>query len=221
MLSKFFQVIKLLCYPVVFYISQILIMLLFIILNSKVDINNLEVLSQYINENSLLILLIQCAIFIPIFYVKYRNNKVDKNDVSYIQLIKIIIFSVILSIGLNFMILFIKNFLNIKVSSGLVTFTIVIGTGILGPVIEELLFRGIIFERLKKIFSENVAFLLSVLIFALFHTGGVFQIIFAFIIGYYLTYIYKKFSDIRLSMLAHIMVNMSSIFISPLLLMLF
>ena len=221
MLSNFIQIIKVLVYPIIFNISQLFIILLFILLNPKVDINDSNALFDYINKNSLFILLIQCIIFIPFFFIKYKKNDIEENKVLVHDVIKISVFSIFLSIALNFIILLIKNVLDVKVASSLITFTVILGTGVLGPIIEELLFRGIIYEKFKILFKGNVARLLAVLVFSLFHTGGIFQILFAFIIGYYLTYIYDKYQNIYLSIIAHMFVNISSILVSPLLLMLF
>jgi len=221
LLSKFINSVKILLYPILFSISQVFIIALFVVLNSKIDINNSEILIDYINKNTLFILLIQSMIFIPIFYLVYKKYRVDKEKVSMYTIIKIIIVAILLSIGLNFLIIGLKSFMDIQIIDSSITFTVIFGTGILGPIIEELLFRGIVYTKFKDIFEDRVAFFLSVFIFAISHTGGIFQILFAFIIGYYLTYIYRKYHDIRLSMLAHIAVNMTSILISPFLLSLF
>lgn len=221
MLSKFIDVIKILLYPILFNISQVFIIVLFVILNSSVDINNSEALINYINKNTLFILLIQSMIFIPIFYLVYKKYLMDKLEISIYTITKIIMVSILLSIGLNFLIIGLKSFFNIEMVDSSITFTVIFGTGILGPIIEELLFRGIVYGKFRNIFKDSVAFFLSIFIFAIFHTGGIFQVLFAFLIGYYLTYVYRKYHDIRLSMVAHIAVNMTSILISPLLLALF
>lgn len=91
---------------------------------------------------------------------------------------------------------------------------IILSTGVIGPIIEELLYRGIVYGSMKTYMSDKIAFYLSVCVFAFSHVGDLFQIIFAFVVGLYLTAIYRKYNNIYLVMFFHILVNVSSILVS-------
>ena len=224
LLYKIKETIKVLLWPILFTVSQYLLFILFMffyfLINPGLDVSS-DMVVDFINQNSLLILLIQSIIFIPLFYLVYKKYRITKDAINLKLLPKYIFIAVMLSSLLNFIIIFIKRYMDIPMINNEITFVVILGTGILGPIIEELLFRGIVYERLNLLFSNKIAFYLSIFIFAIIHTGGIFQILFAFIIGYYLTYIYRKYCDIRISIFIHIIVNMTSILVSPLILNLF
>lgn len=228
MVSKIKEIFKTLLFVILFVVGQYLIMFLFMlfymIMNSTTNINDLNYIdsvTNWINKNSLLILLVQCIIFIPLFYKKYIKYKCNSINFNFKEILLFSFGGFSLSCILNLIIIWLKSIMNIKMISNPITFTVIIGTGIIGPMLEELLFRGIVYEKFIKIFNHRLAFFLSVFIFAILHTGGIFQILFAFIIGCYLTYIYSRYHDIKLAIIVHIVVNMTSILVSPLILNLF
>jgi membrane protease YdiL (CAAX protease family) len=75
---------------------------------------------------------------------------------------------------------------------------------LIGPVVEEIIFRGAIMRSLER-FGLNFSIVISSLIFGLFHLFTV-QAVFAFVMGLILGYIASRYS-IRWSMLAHILIN--------------
>lgn len=225
MLSKFLNLFKVLLYPLLFIIGQFLIMLVFMIvfmvryptlsLNSN-DFNLM--LYNYLSDKTLLILLIECMLFIPLFYFNYKKIKMNKKEYKLINILSIIGISFILSIFLNFLILLLKKMIGVDISTSQISLMLILSTGIIGPILEELLFRGIVYGKLLNFFSTKASLWLSAVVFAVFHTGGIFQILFAFFVGMYFTFIYEKYHDIKLSMLSHIVVNVTSILMGPLLL---
>lgn len=228
MFLKVKEVIKALFWPILFGIGQIFIcglfMLIYMLQHQEIDFNdssNYSLLSEYINHHTLLIVILECLIFIPIFYSVYKKYQTNRIPCSFQSICKIFLLSFVLSITLNTLILVIKNYMNFDISNSSITFTTIVSTGIIGPILEEFLFRGIVYGKFTSIFKEKTAFYSSILVFALFHTGGIFQILFAAIIGYFLTFIYQKYHDLRLSMMAHIVVNITSILFSPIILLLF
>ena len=75
---------------------------------------------------------------------------------------------------------------------------------LLGPILEEIIFRGAILRALEP-FGKNFAIVVSALLFGLYHLS-LFQGIFAFFIGLVLAYTAMRFS-IKWSMLLHILNN--------------
>lgn len=228
MILKVKEVIKTLFWPVLFGIGQIFICglftLIYMLQHSELDFNDsnsYSLLNEYINRYTLLIVVLECVIFIPIFYSVYKKYQMNRISCNLKSICKIFLIAFVLSIMLNAIIIAIKNYMNFDISNSSITFTTIVATGIIGPILEEFLFRGIVYRRFTFIFKEKTAFNLSVMIFALFHTGGIFQILFAAIIGYFLTLVYQKYHDLRISMMAHVVVNITSILFSPIILLLF
>lgn len=80
---------------------------------------------------------------------------------------------------------------------------------ILGPVAEELLFRGVILDRLKPAFSFWIANILQAAMFGVFH-GNIVQGIYAFVFGLVLGLIVHVTGTIYASMMTHILFNGTS-----------
>lgn len=74
--------------------------------------------------------------------------------------------------------------------------------GILTPIGEELLFRGILFNRLKRYFSPIIAVLASAFIFGIYH-GNLVQFIYATIMGICMALLYEKFERLLAPVLFH------------------
>jgi membrane protease YdiL (CAAX protease family) len=75
---------------------------------------------------------------------------------------------------------------------------------ILGPIFEEIMFRGAILRSLQP-YGENFAIVLSSLLFGIYHLA-LFQGVFAFFVGLILAYCTLRFS-IKWSMLLHMLNN--------------
>ena len=76
---------------------------------------------------------------------------------------------------------------------------------IFGPIMEELVFRKILIDRVVK-YGERNAMFLSALLFGLFHMN-IFQFFYAFGIGLIFAYIYIKSRKISYSIVFHMIIN--------------
>ena len=76
---------------------------------------------------------------------------------------------------------------------------------ILGPLVEELMFRRLVLTRLLP-YGERAAVLGSALFFALFH-GNLSQIIYAFAVGAIFGYVYVSTGRLRYPALLHMLLN--------------
>lgn len=77
---------------------------------------------------------------------------------------------------------------------------------ILSPFLEELLFRWLIYGRMKKMLNVSVAVIFSAVFFGFYH-GNLLQGIYAFIMGMIMAVIYEKSGSIVAPMLYHIGAN--------------
>lgn len=92
----------------------------------------------------------------------------------------------------------------------------IVSAVIAAPVLEELFFRGMIYKRLRDIVNVKAAIIISALFFGAFH-GNLVQLVYAFIIGLMLAYVYEKFKTIWVPIVFHIGANLISILITELL----
>jgi phosphoglycolate phosphatase len=81
--------------------------------------------------------------------------------------------------------------------------------GIVTPIAEELLFRGIIYNYLKRFLDRKWAFFLAAVLFGLYHMNMV-QGVYAFIMGLVILYAYEYFGDFRAAVAVHMLSNIIS-----------
>ena len=80
---------------------------------------------------------------------------------------------------------------------------------VIGPLVEELLFRGLVFHLFERSFkSERAAIILSALLFGIWHEIFV-QSVYTFMIGLILGYLYAKTRKIIWPFLVHLVNNFS------------
>lgn len=79
--------------------------------------------------------------------------------------------------------------------------------GLIAPVAEELLFRGIIYGEMRRFIKPLPAMVLSAALFGVYHANIV-QGVYAFVIGCLLAYGYEYFGDFRLPVAVHIAANL-------------
>ncbi|WP_291529022.1 CPBP family intramembrane glutamic endopeptidase [Bacteroides sp. UBA939] len=85
--------------------------------------------------------------------------------------------------------------------------------GVLGPILEEFLFRGAITKALLKKYKPVTAILISGLVFGIFHLNPA-QIVGATLIGFVLGWIYYKTRSVIPCILIHILNNSLSVYLS-------
>jgi len=84
---------------------------------------------------------------------------------------------------------------------------LIIGGGIIGPICEEIIFRGIILKEFLKTYDYRKAIFYSAIIFSVIHMVPI-QIIATFFIGLALGYIYYKTRSLWLVCIIHVLNNM-------------
>ena len=123
-----------------------------------------------------------------------------------------------ISVFINFMIAIIKgdNLLNPALDAiyaGNFWITLLY-TGIVAPIVEELIFRKILLDRVRK-FGDLPAILLTGIAFGLFHMNLA-QILYATALGIIFAYVTIKTNTVRYSILLHVMINVIGATIAPL-----
>lgn len=87
--------------------------------------------------------------------------------------------------------------------------------GILIPVSEEMMFRGVLFKRFRERQGFWYSAVCSSVFFAFMHTN-VTQTIYAFLLGLMLSYLYEKTGSIKAPVLLHIVLNSGSVIFTEL-----
>lgn len=86
----------------------------------------------------------------------------------------------------------------------------IVGSGIAAPILEELLYRGILYKRLKNWYSRSVGMILSALIFAAMHMNLV-QFLYAFVMGMILVLCMEKVQHLYGAIFGHMVANLFAI----------
>lgn len=89
----------------------------------------------------------------------------------------------------------------------------IICLGILTPIAEELVFRGLIFKRMREVLNRKRAILISALIFGIYH-GNLVQAVYGGVLGALLAYAYEKYGSLKAPILAHMVLNLTSVILS-------
>ncbi len=89
----------------------------------------------------------------------------------------------------------------------------IVGVVIFVPACEELIFRGLIYNRMKDYFSVGVSMFLSAVLFGFEHGNSV-QLIYACVLGYLLAYVYEKYHSFWAPVLFHAVANGLSVLIT-------
>ena len=189
--------------------------------------------------NKAFLLFLQFTIFIIVFgiwYLNYINHSrwqiknikpSIKEGFFKICIPPIIIFFIIGGIAGQFFVdsilmlvrpLFEKAFSNYdnlvsNVTGASVSWLMLLDVFLLAPIAEELLFRGLIFNYAKKSMPVVFALLLQGLLFGLYH-GNLIQGTYAFLLGILLGIIVLKTKTVISSIIFHISLNLSILFVS-------
>lgn len=187
------------------YILLLLNPILLFIIASVYATYNIDNLTNFINNYGGIILILTNIIYI-IYIIKKHRIKVNKYNLID-NYPKIYLF-ISIPLFLNSLILLINNqkipTINIYIA--------LFGSVIIGPILEELVFRYLIYNNLNKFNKKNTSIILSSIIFALVHNGFI-NIVYAFIIGTILTIIYSKNKNIKEVIILHMVANLMSLLI--------
>lgn len=78
--------------------------------------------------------------------------------------------------------------------------------GFVAPVAEELLFRGVMYNCMRRFMKLNMAMLLSALLFSSFH-GNSAQTMYIAVIGFIMAYAYEYFANFYVPLAIHVVTN--------------
>lgn len=174
--------------------------ILYMILNGE------DLMSFYINEGYIVLTFIY-AILVMVLLNKYREKEPPLSLKDYYGAV---LFGISLACFLNMIIFKFGEGNEVIEVNKILLF---ISSGVLGPILEELLFRKKLLTELLKFNNKYVALLLSSFIFSFLHNGVV-TMIYAFILGIVFGLFYIKYKNIKLTILMHMAANIIVIYLT-------
>lgn len=177
------------------------------------------VLNKLIGKEASMLIYYLLAIGIP-FWIVYLIKKNKTGDNSFNMTIenkRIIPFVIVGTIALLFGIIspignlipipesIKKAFMDLGSQTGVFAFFLMV---IAAPILEELIFRGIILDGLLKKYSPTKSILISSLLFGLVHLNP-WQFVTGLIIGIFSGWVYYKTRSLSLSIIIHASANLS------------
>lgn len=142
-------------------------------------------------------------------YFKRENSRKEQKSLSAKAAISLIIMGVVLSLGINFL-FWATGFTQssqqyqqvAETQFSLPLWLACFFYGILSPVVEETVFRGVVYNSLSRNITRTMGIVGSALLFGAFH-GNVVQMIYASIMGVVLAYVYQKYRNLFAPILLH------------------
>lgn len=218
-MKKFFYTFWIALYPILIY--TVIQLILGLVIGFVGAIFGLEpdMLVEFIRENVLVFTTV-CAVFsfvflILFFYLDCKKGRVKKRgNINILDYIMAIIGGAGIAIILN-IIISLTNLASydsdfVEVSESITSpalMVTIICAGIIIPIVEEFVFRGLVFNRIKFQYNFVSAMIISALAFGIFH-GNIVQGIYATILGVFLAYVYNKTKSIFIPILIHIGANL-------------
>lgn len=203
-----------------YYLIAISIIVLFLIQEGMPFLQLLEKSVLLLNENSTLFYVLLNAVSILTYYffyvkrAKLHSEITNKKDIQINVSVLMISFSAAAALMVNVVYCLIcwnSDFEIIELSW--LNFALYsIGTVILTPVTEEIIFRKVLLTELRKCIDVKKAILLSSLLFGFMH-GSLFDFIYTFIFGILLAIISCKFRGIVYSIIMHSAFNLMAVLV--------
>lgn len=189
-------------------ITYILSYIIIIISGIIYNILGYNDVTLFINNIAPIITIIYCIIII--IYL-YKKNQIKESNLSLKNYFPLISLGISIAIIYN-MIIFKFNTPTLNNNSISLT-TLIISSGIIGPIYEEILFRYIFYNRLKAKYKVKKSIIINSIVFSIIHISPI-KMIYAFILGIILNVYYEKYKNIKVPILIHIGANIIVLFLT-------
>ena len=215
-MKKFFYTFGICLYPILIYtaVQSSLGMFLAVVFGLFEGARDFYAIMDVLKENALVITAI-CAVVASVvlslfFHIDIKNGRIERRgQIKAMDFIMAIVGGAGVSIALNIVIAltnmagkdtaFVE--VNDLITSNPLIVTIICA-GILIPIVEEIIFRGLIFNRIKHQYNFVAGLLISSLLFGIYH-GNIVQGIYATLLGIFLGFAYHKTKSILIPIFIH------------------
>lgn len=231
---KFWKVIS---PPIYYYLISILVNYIFYFIHISrlisdfaekgiiITVNNYLDFAAEVQEGvlkqSLYITAIAAILTLLIYQIKYRNIIYMKDEIRKVNntYIYVVFLGMTASIALSrFLSLFpiddiLGNYEEIqKTLFGGNLLMEILTLALIVPILEEILFRGLVYGRLRKYSTKNMAAIFSSILFAVYHMN-LLQGVYAFILGLLLVFVYERYQSVLAAVILHASANAFSMFL--------
>ncbi len=164
-------------------------------------------------------------ITIPILILFFKRDRardrvrgvVEAKKAPLWTYIAVVLMSIALCLGINNL-LFISNLASLssayeETMEALYTPSLgvqILCLGILVPVCEELVFRGLMYKRLREYSGFIVCMLYTAVVFSFMHVNIV-QAVYAFFMAVVFAFVYEKYASVKAPVIAHIAANVTAV----------
>lgn len=209
------------------FVTMILVSIIQVMFFGVIAVIDQELLSApWVNYASIAISFY--LIGFPVFYLMIKNlpeeEKRESKTLGAFEVIKICFMSYsivyIVNFLTNLLMMLIAVIKGSEVTNPLVNMLegsnwiwSLIFAGILSPIIEEMMFRGVMLNKLKR-YGDKVAIITTAILFGLFHANFS-QFFYAVALGMIFAYVALKTGTIKYSIILHIVVNIMGGVILP------
>lgn len=159
--------------------------------------------------NNISVYILMAYYLITIIYL-YKKNYKQEEKLSKKNYFPLILLGISIAITYN-MIMF-KFYPQTSTTTNSLIILLIL-SGIIGPIFEEIIFRYIFYNKLKKKYSVKKSILINSLVFAVIHIQPI-KMIYAFILGIILNIYYEKTKNILAPILIHISANTIVLFLT-------
>lgn len=208
-----------LIYYITYFVAAIVLsFIMSAILQSFIEVNQIFLLKNEASINGVIVGMAMLIGIIPLWTsfrqetkrMKEAEQKDTNKEVSrFVKIPVTILLAISSSLAVNILFIMLHLMENSKTYQEVAQnqYGVVFGLGlvlygIVSPLAEEVVFRGIVFNRMKREYSVISAVLLSALIFGFYHGNSV-QGIYAFLIGCLIAYTYERFGSFFYAVLFH------------------
>lgn len=88
-----------------------------------------------------------------------------------------------------------------------------VGLGVIVPLVEEMIFRGLMYRRMREYLNVSTATVICSLVFGFYH-GNLVQGVYAVCLSLLMIYVYERFHNMLAPVLFHVAANMFSVIVS-------
>lgn len=146
---------------------------------------------------------------IPICIYIFKRYKIKESKIHLSKMLLMIPLGLSMSLFYNMLTI---NF-QVNVSTELNIYLLILYLVIVAPIFEEFVFRYLSLRMACDAYSKTKAIIYVSLAFALMHSGLI-NMIYAFLIGVLLSYVYLKYKNILYPIILHIAANLMSVCIN-------
>jgi len=217
-MKKFFYTLWISLYPILIYtfiqVVLAMVMAVFVIATGVSQRSMTEIFTK----NALPITAVS-AVLASIFMILFLNLDYNKGRIERQENIKALDFvmAVLGGAGIAVVLNIIVSITNVsgldnsftevsKIFNAGPVFVTILCAGVIIPIAEELIFRGLVFNRIKFQYNFISALLISSIVFGIFH-GNLVQGIYATLLGFCLSYTYNKTKSILIPISIHFSAN--------------